>query len=124
MVKNLPPNAGNVKDEGLIPGLGRSPGRGHGNRLQYSCLENPYGQSSLVGYSLWGHKETDTTEWQAQHSTKVEAKVCMFSLIENESFENRDFCCYVHLGNLPLLKNHFSLLVTTQLRAQYTNGVF
>ena len=41
MVKNLPPNAGNVKDEGLIPGLGRSPGRGHGNRLQYSCLENP-----------------------------------------------------------------------------------
>ena len=41
MVKNLPPNAGNVKDEGLIPGLGRSPGRGHGNRLQNSCLENP-----------------------------------------------------------------------------------
>ena len=38
-------------DLGLIPGLGRSPGGGHGNPLQYSCLENPHGQRSLVGYS-------------------------------------------------------------------------
>ena len=37
-VKNLPANAG---DTGLIPGLGRSPGEGNGNTLQYSCLENP-----------------------------------------------------------------------------------
>ena len=41
----------NAGDLGLIPGLGRSPGGGHGNPLQYSCLENPYGQRSLVGYS-------------------------------------------------------------------------
>ena len=34
----------------------------HGNPLQYSCLENPHGQRSLAGYSLWGHKELDTTE--------------------------------------------------------------
>ena len=40
MVKNLPVNAGNIKDTGSIPGLGRSPGGGHGNPLQYSCLEN------------------------------------------------------------------------------------
>ena len=39
----------------------RTPGRGHGNPLQY-CLENPHGQS-LVGRSPWGHKESDTTEW-------------------------------------------------------------
>ena len=45
-----------------IPGLGRSPGGGYGNPLQYSCLENPHGQRSLVGYSPWGHKELDTTE--------------------------------------------------------------
>ena len=38
-------------DPGLIPGLERSPGGGHGNPLQYSCLENPYGQKSLTGYS-------------------------------------------------------------------------
>ena len=36
---------------------------GHGNPLQYSCLENPYRQSSLVAYSPWGHKESDMTEW-------------------------------------------------------------
>ena len=40
MVKNPPANAGDTRDVGLIPGLGRSPGRGNGNPLQYSCLEN------------------------------------------------------------------------------------
>ena len=53
-------NTGNL---GWIPGLGRSPGGGHGNPLQYSCLENPHGQRSLVGYSPQGRKESDTTEW-------------------------------------------------------------
>ena len=41
VVKNPPPNAGDLKDMGLIPGSGRSPGGGNGNPLQYSCLENP-----------------------------------------------------------------------------------
>ena len=40
-VKNLHVNAGDLRDMGSIPGLGRSPGGGHGNPLQYSCLENP-----------------------------------------------------------------------------------
>ena len=40
-VKKLPPNAREVRDLGLIPGSGRSPGGGHDNSLQYSCLENP-----------------------------------------------------------------------------------
>ena len=40
VVKNLPANAGDSRDTGLIPGSGRSPGGGHGNPLQYSCLEN------------------------------------------------------------------------------------
>ena len=39
MVKNLPANAGDKRDVGLIPGLGRFPGEGHGNPLQYFCLE-------------------------------------------------------------------------------------
>ena len=51
-----------VGDPGLILGLGRSPGEGQGNPLQYSCLENPHGQRSLVGYSPCGHKELNTTE--------------------------------------------------------------
>ena len=54
-------SACNAGDPGWIPGLGRSPGGGHGNPLQYSCLENPHGKKSL-GYSLWGHKELDMTE--------------------------------------------------------------
>ena len=62
MVKNLPANVGDIRDAGLIPGLGRSPGGGHGNPLQYSCLENPHGERSLVGYSPWGHIELETTE--------------------------------------------------------------
>ena len=41
VVKNLPANTGHIKEEGSIPGLGRFPGGGHGNPLQYSCLENP-----------------------------------------------------------------------------------
>ena len=49
-------------DQGLIPGLGRSPGGGHGDPLQYSYLENPHGQRNLVGYSPQGCKESDTTE--------------------------------------------------------------
>ena len=52
----------NAGDLGLIPGLGRSPGEGHGNGLQYSCLENPEEQRSLAGYTVWGHKESNITE--------------------------------------------------------------
>ena len=55
-------SACNVEDLGLIPGLGRSPEGGQGNPLQCSYLENLHGQRSLVGYSPWGHKESDMTE--------------------------------------------------------------
>ena len=52
----------NAGDLGSVPGLGRSPGGGHGKPLQYSSLENSHGQRSLVGYSPWGHKESDMIE--------------------------------------------------------------
>ena len=57
-------------DPSLVPGLGRSPGRGHGNPLQF-CLENPHGQRSMMVYSPRGCKELDMTEQlsTAQHST-------------------------------------------------------
>ena len=55
-------SACSVEDLGLIPGLGRSPRGGHGNQLQYSCLENPHGKGSLVNYSPCGHKELEETE--------------------------------------------------------------
>ena len=60
--KNPPANAGEIRDMGLTPGLGRAPAGGHGNPLQYSCLENTCGQRSLAGYSPWGLKESDMTE--------------------------------------------------------------
>ena len=73
MVKNLPANAGDARDMGLIPGLGRFPGGGHDNPLQYSCLENPYGQRSLAGYSPWSSKELVMTEQlrTAQHRAGI-----------------------------------------------------
>ena len=49
VVKNLPASAGDVRNSGSVPGLGRSPGGGHGNPFQYSWLENPM----------------DTGHWQA-----------------------------------------------------------
>ena len=49
-------------DLGSIPGLGRSPGEGNGNPLQYSCLENSMDRRAWQGYIPWGCKESDTTE--------------------------------------------------------------
>ena len=59
MVKNAPGNAGDV---GSIPGLGKFPGVGNGNLLQYSCLGNSMDRGG-VGYRQWNLKASDTTEW-------------------------------------------------------------
>ena len=63
VVQTVKESACNVGDLGSVPGLGRSPGGGHGNPLHYSCPENPQGQNSLVGYSPWGRKKSHMTEW-------------------------------------------------------------
>ena len=73
MVKNMLVSAGDIRDEGSIPGLGRSPGEGNSNPLQYSCLENPMDRGAWqaswgckksmgVAESPWGCKESDTTK--------------------------------------------------------------
>ena len=61
VVKNLPTKAGDIRDVGLIPGLGRSPGEGNGNPLQYSCLENPMDRGAWQAVAH-GVVELDTTE--------------------------------------------------------------
>ena len=85
LVKNLPDNAGGVRDVDLIPGLGRSPGEGHDNPLQYYCLENPldigaivYSVAQSIGlHSLQGH------DWKiAVHRDTTEA-------IQHACIENR-----------------------------------
>ena len=54
--------ARNVEDLGSIPRLGRFPGEGHGDPIQYSCLENPHGQKNVVGYNPWGHNDLNVAE--------------------------------------------------------------
>ena len=51
VVKKTSASEGDIRDKGLIPGLGKFPEGGHANPLQSSCLENPYGQRSVAGYS-------------------------------------------------------------------------
>ena len=100
----------NVGDLCLIPGLGRSPGEGQGNPLQYSCSENPHWQRSLAGYSPWGRKELDKTEWLStahththnhhnwrkftQEITKPGKNIWYFSLYRSYSF----FICKILLN--------------------------
>ena len=84
VVKNLPADAGDIRDLDSIPGSGRSPGGGHSNPLQYSCLENP------TGRGVW---------WAAVHRvsktwTRVSYLACMQDLNKREVL-------------YPLLKNWF-----------------
>ena len=62
MVKNSAANAGDTTDAGLIPGLGRCPGGGKGNPLQYSCPENSMDRGAWQATIHWGHKKSDSTE--------------------------------------------------------------
>ena len=66
MVKNPPA----LQETGSIPRWGRSPGGGHGNPLQYSCLENSMNRGAWGGYSPWGRKESGTTEQLNTHKLK------------------------------------------------------
>ena len=61
MVKNPPAKAEDIRNAGLIPGLGRSPGGEHGNSLQYSCLENPMDSEAWQATVHGVAKEMDTT---------------------------------------------------------------
>ena len=62
VVKNLPANAGNIRDVGSIPGSGRSPWKRAWQPTPVILPRESRGQRSLVGYSPWGHKESDMTE--------------------------------------------------------------
>ena len=62
VVKNLPDNAGDIRDPGLIPGLGRSPRGGNDNALQYSCLGNLTDRGASLATVHEVTEELDTTE--------------------------------------------------------------
>ena len=65
VIKNMPANAGDIRDQGSIPGLGRSPGEELGNPLQYSCLENPMDKGAWwaqsIGLQRVGHNQVTNT---------------------------------------------------------------
>ena len=86
MVKNSSANAGDIEDVGSIPGLGRSPGGGHGKPSQCSCLENPINSGAWEAIVYWGHTESDTTEVHThpdvledayKHLQKASAVLCI-----------------------------------------------
>ena len=82
MVENLPANSGDREDTSLIPGSGRSPGGGHGNPLQYSCLENPMDRRA---WQPMVHRVKKSQTWlkqlssQAQHWGKTSVLRCCCS---------------------------------------------
>ena len=83
MVKNPPANVGDIRHAGSIPGLARCPGEGHGNPLQYSCLENPHRQKSIAGYSPWGRKVLGMIE-------RLSTESLFYSMVYNLPHEEED----------------------------------
>ena len=69
MVKNTPANAGDAGDPGSVPALGRSPGEGHGNPLQHSCLENPMDSGAWRATVHRVTKESDTSDLALMHTS-------------------------------------------------------
>ena len=101
-------------DLGSIPGLGRSPGGGHGNPLQYSCLENPLGQRCLAGYSPWAGKESDMTE---QLSARVRAHTLTHAHIHTSLDSPRGY-----IRSSPQISTSGSSLVVQWLRLHAPNA--
>ena len=111
MVKSLPTNERTTEDTGLIPGLGRSSGGGHGNPLQYSCLENSHGQKSLVGYSPWGHKKSDPTE-ASEHEV-----IPITPILQMEKLRPREVKKLAESPELGVIKLDCTLSVSQALAA-------
>ena len=79
-------SAGDARDLGLIPGLGRSPGEGNGNPLQYSCLGNPMDKGAWRAALYRVEKESDTTEQLNTHTyiylgSKIYVYICTLTFI-------------------------------------------
>ena len=85
VVKSPPAETGDIRDLGSVPGLGRSPGAGNGNSLQYSCLENPMDRGAWQATVLGITKELDTTE-ATQHDRRIYGHSFHFKLSLGRNF--------------------------------------
>ena len=113
MVKNLPANAGDIRDAGSIPGSGRSPGEQLGNPLHYSCLENST-KSSLVGYSPCGPyspKEPDTSE-HVHKEKKRNGNSMFYFLRATIPLSPGAAPFYISISNGQAMSNFFTSLPT------------
>ena len=75
-VKNLPANAGDARDSGSVPGLGRFPGGSHGSSLRYSCLENPLDRGIL---QTTVHRVAKSQTWLKQLNMHTYIQLCIVS---------------------------------------------
>ena len=110
VVKNLPANTGDVRHMGLIPGLGRSPGEGNGNALQYSCLENPMDRGAWQGTVTGSHSQTQLK--QLSMHTKL-YKVIQLIVIKLRFKSRPDTKPYIPLKNT---KSYFLLVYSSCLK--------
>ena len=77
VIKKLLANAGDIRDKGSIPGLGKCPGGGHGRPFQYACLESPTDRGAEpAGYNPWGHKESDPGSDTEHAGAVAKGSVC------------------------------------------------
>ena len=80
-------NAGDLEE-------GRSPGGGHGNPLQYCCLENPQGQRGLAGHSPWDRKESDMTDLLSAHTHKHRTLITIFNISTDDGTKKHFFLIF------------------------------
>ena len=85
VVKNLPANAGDARDTGLIPGSGRSPGEGNGNPLQYSCLENPMNRGA---WQATVHGAAKTGTWLKRLNESAQAGDAQIAFYQNDLMDS------------------------------------
>ena len=108
VVKNLPVNAGNVRDAGLIPGSGRSLGGGHGNQCQYSCLENPMDRGVWWATVHVVTKSWIQLKWLSMHAhmTRMDLNLCRGQTQELYGWSEQEIStlhlkwCFPRTGNL------------------------
>ena len=104
MLKNLSANAGNVRDAGLIPGSGRSLGRGNGNPLQYSCLENPTDRGAWPAIVHRAAKSlTRLSNWECTHTSYPHRQIPEYEWLDPILiFSNMESSKWWSRGSVPL----------------------
>ena len=116
VVKNLPDNAGDIRDPGSIPGLGRSPGEVHGNP-QYSCLENPVDRGA---WQATVHRATQSWTWLKWQSTPKPTVVTYCSEKKKGSFQNNTYlqCTWPHKSSMEMYEFDVIFMLTNTLILQ------